>query len=301
MLQEVKGDGHTMVNSDTRLCSSNAMRDAATNLVCKACAVESREKGIVSYADGFEKYIAKHASKTDYKVAKKLLDAYRIQAKKSEIRQREIFKKNTSVTLEEETWGIATTSKFWCNTKCHPSIPLVAPCNTKTYTSHNCHKSILDYDANIYAIIDPFITGSGPREASLRYSLHDLPSSRNLRRTISRHQSLVGSKIQAVCQNEMQLALELEVKETMIHEHGDEYYNNWKSKKIGARDKVGLTVSYDMGWNKRSSGHRYDSISGHAFIIGAYTRRIIGSVVFSKSCAVCNQRKKQINMQMSTG
>ena len=93
MLQEVKGDGHTMVNSDTRLCSSNAMRDAATNLVCKTCAVESREKGIVSYADGFEKYIAKHASKTDYKVAKKLLDAYRIQAKKSEIRQREIFKK----------------------------------------------------------------------------------------------------------------------------------------------------------------------------------------------------------------
>ena len=120
--------------------------------------------------------------------------------------------------------------QFWCNTKCHPSIPLVAPCNTKTYTSHNCHKSILDYDANIYAIIDPFITGSGPREASLRYSLLDLPSSRNLRRTISRHQSLVGSKIQEVCQNEMQLALELEVKETMIHEHGDEYYNNWKSK-----------------------------------------------------------------------
>ena len=42
------------------------------------------------------------------------------------------------------------------------------------------------------------------------------------------------------------------------------------------REKIGLTVSYDMGWNKRSSGHRYDSLSGHAFIIDAYTRRIIG-------------------------
>ena len=93
VLQEVKGDGHTKVTSDTRLCSSNAMRNAATNLVCKACAIESREKGIVSYADGFDKYIEKHASKTDYKVAKKSFDAYRIQAKKSEIRQSEILKK----------------------------------------------------------------------------------------------------------------------------------------------------------------------------------------------------------------
>ena len=118
--------------------------------------------------------------------------------------------------------GIATTTSFRCNTKCHPSIPLVAPCNAKTYTSHNCHKSILDYDANIYAIIGPYMTGSGPRDASLRYSLHNLPGSRNLRRTILRHQSLVGSKIREVCENEMQLALELEIKETIKSEHGDE-------------------------------------------------------------------------------
>ena len=137
------------------------------------------------------------------------------------------------MTLEEETWGIATTSTFRYNTKSHRSIPLVAPCNTKSYTSYNCHKSILDYDANICAIIDPYLTGSGPRETSLWYSLHDLPSSRNLRRTIPRHQSLVGSKIQAVCENEMQSALELEIKETIITENSEEYYNNLESKKYG--------------------------------------------------------------------
>ena len=48
-----------------------------------------------------------------------------------------------------------------------------------------------------------------------------------------------------------------------------------------------------MGWNKRPSGHRYDSLSGRVFIIGAYTRRIIGCVVFSKSCAACNKRKQK--------
>ena len=34
---------------------------------------------------------------------------------------------------------------------------------------------------------------------------------------------------------------------------------------------VGIAVSYDMGWNKRSAGRIYDSLSGHAFIIGCKT------------------------------
>ena len=58
-------------------------------------------------------------------------------------------------------------------------------------------------------------------------------------------------------------------------------------------DPVALTISYDMGWNKRSSGHRYDSLSGHAFAIGEYTRRIIDCVVFSKKCNVCSLQLNQ--------
>ena len=60
------------------------------------------------------------------------------------------------------------------------------------------------------------------------------------------------------------------------------------------RQKIGLTVSYDMGWNKRSSGHIYNSLSGHAFIIGAHTRRIIDCVVFSKKCDICTKRMNKL-------
>ena len=60
--QEIKGDGPTKTYSDTRMCSSNKMKNAATNLVCKKCAVENREKSIDSYANGFERYIKNHAS-----------------------------------------------------------------------------------------------------------------------------------------------------------------------------------------------------------------------------------------------
>ena len=32
-------------------------------------------------------------------------------------------------------------------------------------------------------------------------------------------------------------------------------------------DSDHLTVTFDMGWSKRSNGTRYDSKSGHAFIM----------------------------------
>ena len=49
-------------------------------------------------------------------------------------------------------------------------------------------------------------------------------------------------------------------------------------------NKVKLTVTYDMGWQKRSSGRRYDSSRGHAFIIGARRKGIIRMVFYSKAC-----------------
>ena len=42
-----------------------------------------------------------------------------------------------------------------------------------------------------------------------------------------------------------------------------------------------------MGWQKRSTGKIYDSMSGHGFIIGCRTGNIIGFKVKSKSCSVC--------------
>ena len=54
-------------------------------------------------------------------------------------------------------------------------------------------------------------------------------------------------------------------------------------------------MSYDMGWNKCSSGHIYNLLLGHRFIIGALTRGIIACVVFSKKCDTCTQRLTKEN------
>ena len=51
-----------------------------------------------------------------------------------------------------------------------------------------------------------------------------------------------------------------------------------------------------MGWQQRSSRNEYNSISGHAFCIGGYTKKILEYRVKSKVCNVCEratQYKKQ--------
>jgi hypothetical protein len=46
--------------------------------------------------------------------------------------------------------------------------------------------------------------------------------------------------------------------------------------------------SFDMGWNGRSSGNTYNSLSGQAFMIGGRTGLIIGMCVKCKICNVCS-------------
>ena len=48
-----------------------------------------------------------------------------------------------------------------------------------------------------------------------------------------------------------------------------------------------------MGWQKRSSGRRYDSSGGHAFIIGERSKGIIGMVLYSKACQKCDAAEKR--------
>ena len=43
-----------------------------------------------------------------------------------------------------------------------------------------------------------------------------------------------------------------------------------------------------MGWNKRSSGNRYDSLPGHALMIGCLSKKIVAAITPSKMCRFCN-------------
>ena len=87
-------------------------------------------------------------------------------------------------------------------------------------------------------------------------------------------------------------ALQTEIKETL--EHNNQSYFNWcaLSDKEKNNNKVKLTVTYDMVCKKISSGSRYESSSGHDFIIGGRIKGIIGMVLYSKACHKCGTAEK---------
>jgi hypothetical protein len=68
----------------------------------------------------------------------------------------------------------------------------------------------------------------------------------------------------------------------------------WKSSVDGTSDVVlhkskypSIRVSFDMGWQQRSSGNRYNSASGHAILVGSFTRKAVAMILKSKVCYFC--------------
>ena len=79
---------------------------------------------------------------------------------------------------------------------------------------------------------------------------------------------------------EIEEALQIEIKATL--EHNNQSYVQWcalSDEEIN-QNKLKFTVTYDMGCQKRSSGQRYDSSSGHAFIIGGIYKGGIFMVLY---------------------
>ncbi|XP_078315372.1 uncharacterized protein LOC111116349 [Crassostrea virginica] len=56
-----------------------------------------------------------------------------------------------------------------------------------------------------------------------------------------------------------------------------------------------LSLSYDAGWQKRGSGKNYNSLSGHASMIGLHTKKVVGYSVMSKTCRKCDVATKSGN------
>ena len=51
-------------------------------------------------------------------------------------------------------------------------------------------------------------------------------------------------------------------------------YSKWlRGDRVHEIGSIGLTASFNMAWQKRGSGNRYDSISIHAIMIGARTKK----------------------------
>mmetsp|Transcript_37363 Transcript_37363/g.54638 ORF Transcript_37363/g.54638 Transcript_37363/m.54638 type:complete len:456 (-) Transcript_37363:846-2213(-) len=158
------------------------------------------------------------------------------------------------------------------------------------------------YESNAKMLLAQYVMGVGGEEIQQFLALLDLPHGKNFsKNALSRVECDVGVVLRDVTDTCMKKAIMEEIKATL-----DEKYNDWKNISFfdaneagdepltfekwiemdeSERPKVPVIVSFDMGWQRR--GHC--SISGHAFLIGARTKKVLANIVCAKECDKCKQ------------
>ena len=176
----------------------------------------------------------------------------------------------SEIAMSEKTIGVATQVSLCCrNIYC--GVIKKNYVRRTNYVQNNFRiDSSESYALNCQFVLALMQTGCGASEASVNLTFLDLPHASTFQKsTFPRVQSAIRPFIKALSEKIMREAREKEVLTTI----GQEKFIDWKEKKIPAKD-VKLTISYDMGWNKRSSGNKYDSMSGHGFVLGGETKKI---------------------------
>jgi len=164
------------------------------------------------------------------------------------------LKEKSKIIITENCLGIATTVEVSCSRCKEKAIVEAVPSKFKGKTlegKETGQKSSNWYELNLKLGLGTMASGIGPSNLSQLLSFLDLPNCKTIdSRFFNNMELAVGSTI----------------------------------RKVFAM----ITVSFDMGWNKRSSGNRYDSLSGHALAIGCLSNKILNVVVSSKICRLCS-------------
>ena len=95
----------------------------------------------------------------------------------------------------------------------------------------------------------------------------------------------MGNVIKQVANNSMSTALQKEIELSAKAGQG-----SYTTEEHGTLPS--LTFSTDAGWQKRSSGRRYDSASGVVHMVGVRTQKICASRLTINKCSICEKKEK---------
>ena len=154
-----------------------------------------------------------------------------------------------------------------------------------------------DYAVNILYVLSFLCSGDGGKEAGRLCGLLGLPRSTSMeKRSFSIIEVRIGPVIQALANEILLENLAEEVKLILsdtVDKNGVRLYELWEQRKLPADLYPLLTGSTDMGWQKRSSGMSFSSLSGHALFVTSRTRKPISVEVMALSCRFCGTWKKK--------
>ena len=193
------------------------------------------------------------------------------------------------MSISEHSNGLASTIEFKCNKKKQDKcprnhhFPLHLPQQTKHHSCGPRYAALIWYSINFQWVFGMQPIRCGGRESAKLLGMLNLPWQGFEKKIFTKIEAHAGMAKRLMRDLAIAEALQEEIKDAL--EHNNQLYGEWcaqidKGKK---NNKVKFTVTYDMGWQKRSSGKRYDSSIRHAFIIRVRSKGIIGMVFFSKA------------------
>ena len=152
---------------------------------------------------------------------------------------------------------------------------------------------------NVFCVLAFLSCGDGGSEAQRVLGLLDLPTSTSMEKsTFTRIERKLHPTILSYASEPLLQNLILEVEASCI-DSGTFDFERWRLAVTEAdtTHPTGLhpaiAGSNDMGWQKRSSGRRYDSLSGHSFMCGAKLREPIAMALLQKFCRICSVHEEK--------
>ena len=142
--------------------------------------------------------------------------------------------------------------------------------------------------------------GTGGSDVGKLMTMMGVTGGRSFKRSFYRSATFVQKKILKRCRVIVNTALREEINLTIEDLYEDnmneEELSNIMEKITNGEletmnnqlQAIPLAVSYDMGWQKRAGGRVYDSLSGHGFLIGCRSGKVIKFGVLKKMLHMSN-------------
>ena len=169
----------------------------------------------------------------------------------------------------------------------------------------NCNRSSTSYEINLRCMLAAYHLGTGPQDITKLCSMLGLGNMLWFERSFTRHEAKLNEGLILVAKTMIKQALINEIVSTInsqaydaINDKGRNDFLEFiqtkqfeKAKRIITQIK--LTASFDMGWQKRATGRVYDSLSGHGYMVGCSTGKVISMGVLCKKCSTCRANNKK--------
>jgi hypothetical protein len=207
-----------------------------------------------------------------------------------------------SVDVSLQTLCLATSVMMSCkNPKCAFVYYSDPPAQVTLERLDNRARST-DFAINSLYVLSFLSCGDGCTEAARVLGLLGLPNDTTMEsRSFGIIEGRISGKIQSLYNNLLEENLIEEVRLSMevspVHDANDFilWQQSLKTDNVPFSQSryPSISCSFDMGWQQRGSGGQYNSMSGHALLAGALTRKPVCFVLKSKLCNFCCTWKKR--------